>query len=181
MKQDGQGANKYSRRRRRAKGAQIVEFTLNFLPFMAMVIVVVDTAWAVFAEATLQQSVRMAARVGVTLTNTQINGDLTSAVKALVQQHSVGLLNGATGLSYIKVNYFDGNNPSTDVSTQSWGNISGNIMQVSVQNFPLVPLMARIFTLKDSPDRNALSISVYSADVIEPMSTSLTPPIGAAP
>jgi len=151
------------------------------LPFMAMIIVVVDTAWAVFAEATLQQAVRIAARQGVTFTTAVISTDLTSAVKSLVQQHAVGLLNGATGLSYIKVNYFDGNNPSNDVSNQSWGNISGNIMQVSVQSYPLVPLMARIFTLKDSPDKNSMAISVWAADVIEPMATSLTPPIGAAP
>ncbi len=173
----------FGSRRRRSKGAEMVEFTLNFLPFMIMIIVIVDTAWAIFAESTLQQAVRMAVRSGVTYTTTQVPSgqNLTTAVKALVQQHSVGLLKGATGLGYVKVNYFDGNNPSTDVSAQTWGNTSGNIMQVSVQNYPLSPLMARFWNWTGGVDASPMNISVYAADVIEPMSTSVTPAIGPAP
>ncbi len=180
-------------RRRRTRGAELIEFTLNFLPFLAMIIVVVDTSWTIFAEATLQQAVRLAVRTGVTLTSSQVNGNLTDEVKSLVQQHAVGMLNGTAGLSRIKVNYFDQDNPSVDVSAQPSGNRPGNIMQVSVQNYPLSPLMARIFDWASGVDchtvdlgsggdnKGATGITVFAADVIEPMSTSVIPPIGSAP
>jgi Flp pilus assembly protein TadG len=182
-------AKKHGRRRRGSRGSELIEFTLNFLPFMVMIIVLVDTSWAIFAQSTLQQAVRMAVREGVTLTtqtkdangNVVLTSDLTSTVKGLVQQHSVGLLNGSTGLSRIKVNYFDQNNPSTDVSNQTWGNTAGNIMQVSVQSFPLSPLMARFYSWHGAPDNSPMTINVYAADVIEPMASAVTPPIGSAP
>jgi Flp pilus assembly protein TadG len=167
-------------RRRRTKGAELIEFTLNFLPFLMMIIVVVDTAWNVFAQATLQQAVRMAVRQGVTLTTTQVTGNLSDTVKTLVQQHAVGLLNGTNGKSYIKVHYFDGDNPSVDVSTQSWGNNSGNIMRVSVENFPVSPLFARLW-MGGGVDKTSTNISVYAADMIEPISQNLKPAIGPAP
>jgi hypothetical protein len=172
---------KYTRRRRRTKGAELIEFTLNFLPFLAMIIVTVDSAWAVYAEASLQQAVRMAVRQGVTLTALQVgSGNLTDTVKATVQQNAMGFLNGSQGLGYIKVNYFNGEDPSDDVSGESWGNNPGNIMQVSVQRFPVAPLMARIF-VGQPVDGSPMSISVYAADIIEPVSTAMRPPIGPAP
>jgi len=182
MRRHGLRSNpKPSRRRRRSQGAQLVEFTLNFLPFMIMIVVLVDTSWAIYAESTLQQAVRMAVRTGVTLTSTQVTTTLTDTVKSMVQQHAVGLLNGSTGLGYIKVHYFDANNPSSDVSNQTWGNNPGNIMRVSVENYPLVPLMPRFFNWKGGVDNNPMNMTVYAADVIEPMATYLTPPIGSAP
>ena len=57
--------------------------------------------------ATLQQSVRMGVRTGVTLTATQMVGGngLTETVKGIVQQNSLGLLSGSTGLSKTHVHY----------------------------------------------------------------------------
>ena len=178
---DFRAAPRYARRRRRTRGTELIEFTFNFLPFLAMIIVVVDTSWVIFAEATLQQSVRLAVRTGVTMTASQVSGNLTDTVKALVQQHAVGMLNGTTGLGRIKVNYFDQDNPSLDVSNQSSGNNPGNIMQVSVQNYPVAPLIARIFSLGAGVDKGATGITVYAADVIEPMSAANVPAIGPAP
>jgi Flp pilus assembly protein TadG len=172
---------RYSRKRRGTQGAQLIEFTLNFLPFMIMIVVLVDTAWAIYAQATLQQAVRMAVREGVTLTTAQVTTNLTDTVKADVQAHAVGLLNGATGKAYIKVNYFDQDTPTLDVSGTASGNRGGNIMQVSVQGYPLSPLMARFFSWKDTVDHSPMNMSVYAADVIEPISTSATPAIGPAP
>ncbi|MBZ5618256.1 MAG: pilus assembly protein [Acidobacteriia bacterium] len=182
-------AKRHRRRRHGMKGQELVEFTLNFLPFLIMIIVSLDTAWAIFVQSTMQQAVRMAVRQGVTLTTTSQNPDgsliittnLTDTVKGLVQQHAVGLLNGAKGKSYIKVNYFDRLNPSTDVSGLATGNNGGNIMQVSVRGYPMSPLIALFFSWKGSPDKRPMSVSVYSADAIEPMGLSVTPPIGPAP
>ena len=163
-----------------------MEFTLVFLPMLAFVTVIADTAWAIWAKATLQRAVRLGVRVGVTLTAAQMaNGAcLTDTVKGTVQAYSFGLLNGTSGLSKIKVNYLQpppsgSTAAATDVSTQASGDQGGNIMQVSVQNYSLVPLMPRITSWKTASDNNPLVFSVNSADLIEP---SNNPPcIGTAP
>ena len=173
-------------RQKRSRGSELLEFTLVLLPMMAMITVLVDTAWAVYAESTLQRAVRIGVRQGVTLTAAQMNGSacLTDTVKGIVQTNSFGLLNGSSGLAKVKVNYYlppptNSSSPATDVSTQTNGDAPGNIMKVSVQGFSLVPLMPRIFGGRWGVDNAPLVISVNSADLIEP---DRNPPcIGTAP
>ena len=174
-------------RRRSRRGAEIVEFTLVLLPLLGMICVIIDTGWAVFAKSTLQRAVRVGVRTGVTITGTQATAAgtcLTDIVKSTVQANSMGLLNGSPGLSKIKVNYLQPPAPASsgaaiDVSTQADGNTSGNIMQVSVQDFSLIPLLPRFFDWKTAADKSPLIIKVVSADLIEP---SRDPPcIGTAP
>ena len=174
---------------RRRKGSELLEFTLVLLPLLAMITVLADTAWAVFAEATLQRAVRIGVRNGVTLTATSPEvtaaGDLTTAVKQVVQANSFGLLSGTGGYGKIKVNYYLPPPPSstsaaTDVSNQANGDAPGNIMKVSVQGFSLNPLMPRIYGPNIPVDNNSLVIAnVNSADIIEPSRNP--PPIGTAP
>jgi len=168
------------------RGAEALEFTLVLLPMLAMLLVLMDTAWAIFAKTTLQYAVRVGVRTGITLTASQIpqGSCLTDTVKTLVQQNAFGMLNGDSGKALIKVNYFlppaaNSNNPVTDVSAQKNADAQGNIMQVSVQNFSLAPLMPRIFTWQQAPDKNPLVTSVYAADLIEPSSSP--PCVGTAP
>ena len=175
-----------SPRAKRCSGAEMLEFIITFLPMLVMVFYLLDVSWAIFAKSTLQRAVRIGVRTGVTLTNQQMptGGCLTDVVKATVQQNALGMLNGASGAAMIKVNYFlppDAKSTGgvTDVSTQTNGNAPGNIMQVSVQGFSLIPLLPRIFDWKHAADKSPLSIEVYSADLIEP---SRNPPcIGTAP
>jgi hypothetical protein len=54
-------------------------------------------------------------------------------------------------------------------------------MQVSVANYPLVPLMPRFFSWHDTVDAAPMSMTVHAADMIEPIATFLTPAIGPAP
>ena len=176
-------------RRKRCRGAEVIEFTLLFIPVMAMITTLVDSAWAVWAQATLQRAAKFGVRAGVTLTYGQTNGgDLTTAVKTIVQQQSLGILGsgtGSSGYAKIKVHYFQPQQKSSasptpvDVSGALNGNAPGNIMQVSVENFTLIPLVPRIFSIGGAPDKNPTTISVYAADIIEPNNTP--PPIGAAP
>jgi Flp pilus assembly protein TadG len=185
---------KSGRRRRafRSRGAEPLEFTLVLLPLLAMVTVLVDTSWAVFAKATLQRAVRIGVRVGVTLTASQMaqGACLTDTVKGIVQSNSMGLLGsgtGSSGYALIKVHYFQPPAPgstsaATDVSTQSNGDQSGNIIQVSVQNYSVIALLPRIFNWKTAADTNPLVIQgVYSADLIEPATIAQRPCIGTAP
>ena len=45
------------RRKARRRGSEALEFTLVIVPLLAITTVLVDTAWAIFAESTLQRAV----------------------------------------------------------------------------------------------------------------------------
>ena len=178
------------RRRRafRSRGAEPLEFTLVLLPMLAMVTVLLDTSWAVYAKSTLQRAVRIGVRTGITLTASLMaqGACLTDTVKSTVQANAMGLLHGSSGLALIKVHYFQPPTPgstsaATDVSTQSNGDQSGNIMQVSVENYSLAPLLPRIYNWQTKADNNPLVFSVCSADLIETASSTDRPCIGTAP
>ncbi len=165
----------------------MLEFTLSFLPYMAMTFVLLDVSWAVFVKATLEYAVRAAVRSGITITGTEATAagsNLTAMVKSVVQQKALGILTGTTGLSYVKVHYFQApaagsTGPATDVSTQTNGNTPPNVMQVSVEGYPLPALLPRIFSWHQAPDKAATAIGAVAADMIEPSND--VPPIGTAP
>jgi Flp pilus assembly protein TadG len=174
--------------KRGERGSELLEFSLIMLPLFAMIAVTVDMSWAIFAQGSLTWAVRYAVHQGVNypaLLPLANGACLTDTVKSLVQQNSVGLLSGSSGLAMIKVNYFappsaDSGGASTDVSTQSTGDAPGNIMQVSVQNYSLIPLLPRFFSWNQSADKNPTNISVYAADLIESDGGTI-PCIGTAP
>ncbi|MGB9455692.1 MAG: TadE family protein [Bryobacteraceae bacterium] len=175
-----------SLRRRRQRGENLIEFTNVLLPLLAIIMVIMDASWGIFIKATLQYAVRTGVRTGITITKTQAtaaNSDLTTMVKSSVQSHALGLLGGATGLSYIQVHYLEQNSTSstgvTDVSTSATGDAPGNIMQVEVVNYPLSALTVRIYTWALAAQNSATNLNVVSADEIEPSSD--VPPIGKAP
>lgn len=181
----------FSRSRRsrasRTRGSELLEFTLTFLPMMAMILVLLNVAWAVFVKATLQYAVRTGVRTGITITGTQATAagsDLTSMVKNVVQSRSLGLLKGDAGRARIKVRYFQppapgSTGPAVDVSSQPNGNTPLYIMQVSVENFSLAAIVPRIYKWNEAPDKRATIINAVSADLIEPSRD--VPPIGVAP
>jgi Flp pilus assembly protein TadG len=163
-----------------------VEFTLVLVPLLSILFVLVDISWAIFAKSTIMYAVRTAVRKGITITGTQATAageTLTQMVKDSVQANSLGFLNGTTNRSYIQVHYFEQDSSSstglTDVSTLATGNAPGNLMQVSVTDFPLPGLVSRIYYLLTSVDKSASNLSAVSADRIEPSGD--TPPIGTAP
>jgi Flp pilus assembly protein TadG len=163
------------------------EFTVSFLPMLVMVFYLLDVSWAIFAKSSLEFAVRAGVRYGITVTGTQATAaksDLTTMVKAKVQSNAMGLLAGAGGLAKIKVNYLqppaaNSTSAPTDVSTQSYGNSPGNVMQVSISGFTLVPLAPHIFTWNQLPSLSATPLSAIAADLIEPSND--VPPIGTAP
>jgi Flp pilus assembly protein TadG len=169
-----------SSRWRRSRGSEIIEFSFILLPLLLIIAVLLDSAWAIFAKSTFQYAVRTAVRRGITLTATspQITGGggtcLTAAVQSIVQQSAMGLLHGNNNLQYIKVRYYlppppNSNAALTDVTAQANGNSPGNIMEVAVEGYPLVPLLPRIFLGPGQPDKNPLTFqSVNAADLIEP-------------
>jgi len=175
------------RRKSRCKGAEILEFTLIFLPMLAMILVLLDISWAIFAKSTLTYAVRSGLRYGITITGTQAtaaNSNLVAMVKSTVQQNALGLLAGSGGLSKIKVHFYappasGTNSPPTLVDSQSDANKPYNIMQVSIEGFTLLPLAPRVFGFNRSVDASASAIAATSYDMIE--ASRDVPPKGVAP
>lgn len=171
------------------RGAELLEFTLAILPLLMMIFLLLDACWGMFVKSTLAFAVHAGLRQGITITGTQATAagsNLTAMVKDTVQRNAMGLLAGSTGLARIKVNYFQPPVPGStaaavDVSTVSNGNAPLNVMQVSIQGFPLRPLIPRLYGLRGagSVDASATVINAVAADLIEP---SRDPPlIGPAP
>ena len=159
---------------------------MALIPYLAILAVLCDASWSIFAKATLQYAVRAAVRKGITITGTQAStaGEtLTQMVKDTVQNSAIGFLNGDTNRALIQVHYLAEDASSatgvTDVSTQANGNSPGNIMQVSVTGYSVGALLPRIYGLFTPVDKNPALISVSAADRIEPSSD--VPPIGTAP
>lgn len=165
----------------------MLEFTLAFLPMLILVFFVLDISWSIFTKSTLEYAVRSGVRYGITITGTQATAaasDLTTMVKKRVQSNANGLLAGTTGYAKIFVNYLQppaigSTAAATDVSTQAYGNSPGNIMQVSIQGFKLMPLVPRLFGWNKVADTSAAPIGAVAADLIEPSND--LPAIGSAP
>jgi Flp pilus assembly protein TadG len=171
-------------RRKNLRGTETIEFGMALIPYLAILAVLCDSSWSIFAKATLQYAVRSAVRQGITITKTQAGGKtLTQMVKDTVQSSALGFLNGDTGRAYIQVHYLaqDSSKASgvNDVSTQTNGNAPGNIMQVSITSYPVGALLPRIYGLFTAVDKNPAMVSVFAADRIEPSGD--IPVIGSAP
>jgi len=174
------------RNRDARRGSELIEYTFVLLPYLCMLYVLLDASWAIFAKAALQYAVRTAVRNGITITGAQATAageTLTQMVKDTAQNNAMGLLRGTSGRAYIQVHYYAEDSTSSsgvsDVSTQTNGDQPGNIMQVSVSNYPLTSLFPRIYSWLTGADRNPANLTVVSADLIEPSGD--TPPIGTAP
>jgi Flp pilus assembly protein TadG len=166
------------------QGSEAMEFTFVMVPLFIMLFFVLNIAWAVFVKTTLQRAVRIGVRNGITITSVSAGSNLTDTVKGVVQSNALGLLNGATGLGYVRVHYFlppaaNSTNAPTDVSGALNADAGGNIMQVSVEGYSLFPFVPHLYGWNQAPDNNPMLINVYAADLIEPNRTP--PPVGTAP
>jgi len=145
-----------------------VELALVLLPLMALLSGFFDISFALFSWTTLQNAVREGCRFAITFQTTTPSGGACSGqdncIQQVVQQYSMGLVNVAGGL--IHVNYFTQAAPNTIIAAPN-GNVPGNIVEVSVQAYPmqwLVPLSGTVA----SPFRSTspATINVYSSDVM---------------
>src|SRR5271170_974013 len=118
-------------RKRRQRGAEVVEFGLTCLPLFGFIFLILDVSWMIFAQVTLQSAVRQGVRYAITgQTMSGLGQD--ASIKAVVQSAAVGFLPGTQGASQIAINYYL---PSTMTSTNS--NAGGNIVEISIQGFAL--------------------------------------------
>ena len=147
------------------RGAELVEFSLVMIPMFGVLFLVVDLAWMLFARATLQHAVREGVRYAVT-GQTLAGMGQDNSIRTVVQQNSMGILAGAHGASLITISYFDPNNNFAPTTS----NAGGNVVQVSVAGLAIFP-MAPLFR-----NKNALSLSAVSSDVVEGSPGGIPPP-----
>jgi Flp pilus assembly protein TadG len=158
------------RRKRASSGNALVEWMFVLLPTFALITAFFDVSFALFSWTTIQNAVREGCRYAITF---QTNGGQgqDASVETIVQQNAMGLVTVAGGL--IKVNYF-GTNPATGLYSlttpipfASGGNIPNNIVEVSVQGYPLNWMIPLSGTLAN-PIRSTSPavINVYSDDVL---------------
>ncbi len=183
--------NRPSKRRREGRrGQEVIEFGLCAILLFAMIFVYLDIAWGVFEKATLEQACRIGVRYGITNVVPDPNmPGLCSAGDTLthcVQEHvqwaagaaqgasyplSGGLLDASvlTGTTSISVSYFmpttAGLPPATGILDSS-----GNVMVVSVNNFPIYTLLPPIVA-----PPSVSKITVSSADTLSGQSTLPSP------
>jgi Flp pilus assembly protein TadG len=170
-----------SSRATRRRGQEIIEFSLILMPFFTLFFLQLSLSYYVFARVTLQEAVRTGVRWGITNSLAGCTGAsaLTPCVAKKVQTAAGGLLAGSTGLSYIQITYCRPPDPGTsgdcvDRTGQTDANRGGNIMTVSVRQFPVVPLLPVITDWSQGAQTGPMYLTAVSADKIEP--TNFPPP-----
>jgi hypothetical protein len=161
-----------ARARARQKGSEIIEFALVCLPMFGFLFVLLNIAWAVFARATLQNAVREGVRYAVT--GQVITGyGHKDSIRKVVQQNGLFLLRGTAGWNTIQVHFYTPDT-LTDVSNVQGGNVGGNLVRVSVENFSQVQLMPTLHMKGLASDLAPIVMAARSWDRME-----ASPPTGA--
>ncbi len=150
-------------RKRRSGGNAMLEWALVLLPTMALITCFFDVSYAFFSWSTIQNAVREGARYAITF-QTMTGKGQDDSIKTTVAANSMGLVTFAGGL--INVNYFTQAAPNTAIPAPN-GNVPNNIVEVSIQNYPLnwmIPISGTIV----SPFRSTspASVTVYSSDIL---------------
>jgi Flp pilus assembly protein TadG len=144
------------------RGSTLIEGPLTLLPLLALLFGVLDVAFAIFAQNTMQFAVHQAVRYAVTSQTIAGKGH-DASIQTVVDQNSVGLLEAMTpkgqALQSITIKYY---NPVTLALVTGVGsNVGGNIVVVSATGLSwawMFPLLR---------DATPLSYSVSSADIME--------------
>jgi hypothetical protein len=128
-----------------------------------LLFLVVDLSLVLFTKATLQNAVREGVRFAVTDQLASGQSYLNDSIVQVVQQHALGMLNGANGACKIVINYY---NPVTGLPDSG---IGGDVVEVSVVGYTYAP----IGVMKSS---SPMSITASSSDVMEACSLTGCPP-----
>ena len=149
------------------KGNAFLETGLIILPFLALIMAVVDFGLAIFLQSTCQHAVREGVRYAVTYQTASGLGH-DASIKAVVQRNAMGFLSGDSGAGRIHIRYYD---PVTfGEKTGVGSNAPGSVIEVSVEDFRwdwIMPLMR---------SRTPLNIIARSADRMESLPTGSSPP-----
>jgi Flp pilus assembly protein TadG len=167
------------RRRITSSGAQWIELAFTLLPFFAIITGFFDVSFVLFSWSTIQNAAREGCRYAITFQTAPptgatwtCNGHQDNCIENDVAANSMGLVTVAGGL--INVNYYTQAAATTPIASPN-GNVPGNIVEVSIINYPLnwmIPLSGTggggMLHSSSSPYRptSPTSVSVYSSDVL---------------
>jgi len=172
----------YARRGRRASGSAMIEATFCLMAFVAIIFLIMDLSWAVFAKLALQNAVRAGVRYAVTSQQMTVNSKVLGQVASIqqeVEQQAMGFLTDAQTSSLVSVCFYSvTSNPPASLGcgtgavagTTGPANTGGNLVIVSITNYPVSP-MAPLYR-----SATPVQISVNSGDLIESSGTTGTPP-----
>jgi Flp pilus assembly protein TadG len=156
-----------ARRRRRSSGNTMLESVFTLLPLIAVLTFFFDMTFALFSWSTIQNAVREGCRYAITF---QTSGGLgqNASIEAVVEQYGMGLITSSNA-SLMHVNYFSPLAPNTAIGLGASppANSPGNIVEVSIQGYPLSWLFPLSGSLSN-PYRGSspATISTYSSDIL---------------
>jgi Flp pilus assembly protein TadG len=145
------------------KGSEIVEFGLVIVPLLAFVLLIVDIAWVLFAQSSLQHAVSEGVRYAVT-SQTMTGMGQDASIRTVIINNAFGFVTNATA-SNIAINFY---NPSTLAATNS--NAGGNVVEIVVSGvnvYPLGPIWR---------SKSAMVLTARSSDVMEASPGGIPPP-----
>lgn len=152
---------------RRDDGSELTEMSLVILPLVAILFLIINVSWILFARSSLQEAVREGVRYAVT--GQTMSGEcLTASVQQVVQQNSFGFITTANMSSQVSVQFYLQSNLSTPVS--GFGSTAGgNVVKVSVSGVSVAPLGPVLISA------TPLLLAASSSDVME-NAPGATPP-----
>ena len=159
-------------RLRRSSGNTLLEAVFTLLPLFAIITGFFDVSFALFSWNTLQNAVRMGCRYAVTFQTSGALGQ-DASIAQIVVQNSMGLLSSSTAIDSssptqlsITTNYFTQESPNTAIAAPN-GNVPGNIVQVTVVNYPLQWMIPISGTLANPyRSQSPATINLYAMDVL---------------
>jgi len=143
-----------ARRRKRSKGAEVVEVALVVVPLFGLIFLLLDLSMVIFLRSTFQSAVRAGVRYGITGAN-DTGPCQDDSIKAIVKQNALGYLNSSKASATMHVHF------TSPVTGALSTNAPGNIIQVSVEAYQYNPLA--LFERSGSP-----YIWARAYDVMEP-------------
>lgn len=147
----------------RQRGSTMLETSLILVPLLALLFGIMDFSVAIFLQTAFRHAAREGVRYAIT-GRTQTGMGHDASIKAIVQQHAIGFLNGTAGAQKIFIRYYD---PATLTEVSS--NAGGNLVEISIEGYTyrwMAPLLGSAATL---------TLSARSSDMVEP-SPNGTPP-----
>lgn len=182
-----------SKRDMRRSGVGLVELVFFLMPTIALICGFLDVGMVLFTFNTLQNAVREGTRYAITYQVDSSNSQTTS-IKDTVSSWAMGLVKASSTSSsganvpYIQVNFYTPPtvaNPNGSLLTATGtANAAGNIVEVSIQNYPYAWMAPFSGALTSSAATNFyatpgshLTISTYSADVLGGTPVGGAPPI----
>jgi Flp pilus assembly protein TadG len=159
----------YRARRPSWRGNAFVEFSFVLLPLMALFFGAFDFCYAIFVKATLHHAVREGVRFAITgrLLDGQTYHD--ESIRQVVKRNALGLVSSEENYNRIKIDYF-----LADGLGSTPNNAAGNIVVVSVANYPVLPVASLFRT------PGPFTLTVGATDKMEPF-PGAPPPRSATP